>query len=165
MDDKLRNQKNNLIERLGILMENKDQLAPVSARIFSYIILTGKVGTTFEDLVSNLGASKSTISTHLSHLQELKKIKYFTKSGDRKKYFIINKDVVIQCIDETIEAWTNERGLHSEIKFYKENANTSITDNDIKFDLQIQDNFIKFLDEATKLISELRTKIIKGSNL
>ena len=73
--------------------------------------------------------------------------------------------MVIQCIDETIEAWTSERGLHSEIKLYKENANTSITDNDLKFDLQIQDNFIKFLDEATKLISELRTRIIKDTNL
>ena len=58
--------------------------------ILSYIILTGKAGTTFEDLVTNLGASKSTISTHLNHLQDLKKIEYFTKTGDRKKYFVMN---------------------------------------------------------------------------
>ena len=67
-------QKQNLVERLGVLLENKEQLAPVAARILSYIILTGKVGTTFEDLVTHLCASKSTISTHLNHLQNLKKI-------------------------------------------------------------------------------------------
>ena len=42
-------------------------------------------------MVTILCASKSTISTHLNHLQDLNKIEYFTKTGDRKKYFIINK--------------------------------------------------------------------------
>ncbi|OYX24100.1 MAG: transcriptional regulator, partial [Flavobacteriales bacterium 32-35-8] len=81
-------QRSALIEKLGILLETKDQLAPVAARIKAYIILKGKSGTTFEDLVADLCASKSTISTHLNHLLDLKKIVYFTKLGDRKKYFI-----------------------------------------------------------------------------
>ena len=85
-------QKSALVEKLGVLLEKKEQLAPVAARIKSYIILKGKSGTTFEDLVSDLCASKSTISTHLNHLHDLKKIVYFTKPGDRKKYFTINID-------------------------------------------------------------------------
>ncbi|TYP98152.1 DNA-binding transcriptional regulator GbsR (MarR family) [Tenacibaculum adriaticum] len=157
-------QKQNLVERLGVLLENKEQLAPVAARILSYIILTGKVGTTFEDLVTHLCASKSTISTHLNHLQNLKKILYFTKPGDRKKYFTINQDNIIQSIDNMMESWLDQKDLHLEIKAYKVNANSVAKDEASKFDLDFHDNYIKFLNEATKSISELRTKIIENNN-
>ena len=61
--------KRDLVEKLGVFIEQKDSLAPVAARILSYIILTGKVGTTFEDLVTQLCASKSTISTEFLGLE------------------------------------------------------------------------------------------------
>ncbi|WP_100613876.1 GbsR/MarR family transcriptional regulator [Confluentibacter citreus] len=152
-------QKQALVEKLGVLIENKEQLAPVAARILSYIILTGKVGTTFEDLVTKLCASKSTISTHLNHLQDLKKIVYFTKAGDRKKYFVMNSDNIIQNIDAIIETWSLQKQLHMEIKEYKEAMNSKTTDETSKFDLDFHDNYIQFLDEATKSILELKTKI------
>lgn len=79
MEKELIVKKNQLVEKLGVNFEHSEQLAPVAARILAFIILTGKVGATFEDLVSNLCASKSTISTHLNHLQDLNKISYFTK--------------------------------------------------------------------------------------
>ena len=59
--------KMGLVEKLGVHLEKREQLAPVGARILSYIILTGKKGATFEDMVTILCASKSTISTHLNH--------------------------------------------------------------------------------------------------
>tara|TARA_R110002050_G_scaffold243115_2_gene379554 strand:- start:54797 stop:55297 length:501 start_codon:yes stop_codon:yes gene_type:complete len=157
-------QKLRLVEKLGVFLEKKEQLAPVEARILSYIILTGKVGTTFEDLVTHLCASKSTISTHLSHLQDLKKVIYFTKSGDRKKYFTINQDHIIHSIDNMMESWLSQKDLHIEIRDYKENANSTSKDEASKFDLDFHDNYIKFLNEATKSISELRTKIIENNN-
>ncbi|SFZ90480.1 hypothetical protein SAMN05428642_101960 [Flaviramulus basaltis] len=157
-------QKQRLVEKLGVLLESKEQLAPVEARILSYIILTGKIGTTFEDLVTHLCASKSTISTHLNHLQDLKKIIYFTKPGDRKKYFTINQDNILQSIDNMIQSWLDQKDLHVEIRDYKENANSVTEDEASKFDLGFHDNYIKFLDEATKSISELRTKIIENNN-
>ncbi len=164
MNDELCKQKHALVEKLGILIENKDQLAPIEARILSYIILTGKAGTTFEDLVTKLCASKSTISTHLNHLQDLKKIEYFTKLGDRKKYFVVNHSSIVQGINAMIESWTTQKELHLEIKEYKENKNMTILDVDSKFDLTFHDNYIKFLDEATKSILELRTKITNNVN-
>lgn len=157
-------QKLRLVEKLGVLLESKEHLAPVEARILSYIILTGKVGTTFDDLVTHLCASKSTISTHLNHLQDLKKVQYFTKPGDRKKYFIINQDNIIQNIDEMIESWSTQKDLHIEIRDYKENVNSITEDETSKFDLDFHDNYIKFLDEATKSILELRTNIIENNN-
>lgn len=152
-------QKQNLVERLGVLIESNEQLAPVAARILSYIILTGKVGTTFEDLVIKLCASKSTISTHLNHLQDLKKIVYFTKVGDRKKYFVMNSDNIIQKIDEMTETWSLQKQLHLEIKEYKENLNLKQTDEASKFDLDFHNNYIQFLNEATTSILELKKKI------
>lgn len=156
--------KESLVEKLGVFIEQKDQLAPVAARILSYIILKGKVGTTFEDLVNDLCASKSTISTHLNLLSNLKKIVYFTKSGDRKKYYTINQDSIIQSINEMTDSWLTQKELHLEIRDYKENRNASMTDDTTKFDLEFHDNYIQFLDEATESIIRLRTKLIEKSN-
>ncbi|MDP2541623.1 transcriptional regulator [Tenacibaculum discolor] len=147
-----------LVEKLGIFLEKKEQLAPVAARIFSYIILTGKQGTTFEDLVSSLCASKSTISTHLNHLQGLKKVSYFTKTGDRKKYFILNNDTMLQGISSMVEEWEAEKELHIEVKEYKEDINKTLEEDD-KFDLDFHDSFIEFLDGAIESITKLKEKL------
>ncbi|MBR9757564.1 MAG: transcriptional regulator [Algicola sp.] len=155
--------KSELVEKLGIFLEKKEQMAPVAARIFSYIILTGKQGTTFEDLVSNLCASKSTISTHLSHLQDLKKIDYFTKPGDRKKYFTINKHTMIQGISDMVEEWKNEKQLHIEIKAYKEDANKTLEEEN-QFELGFHDSFIDFLDGAMTSITKLKETIINNKH-
>jgi DNA-binding transcriptional regulator GbsR (MarR family) len=150
-----------LVEKLGVHLENREQLAPVAARILSFIILTGKKGATFEDMVSILCASKSTISTHLNHLQDLNKIEYFTKTGDRKKYFIINRGLIVNHIDSMIAHWKEERELHLEIKKYKEFININKTENDYEnFDLSFHTDYTKFVDGATASIQELRDKLI-----
>ncbi|MGJ8548678.1 transcriptional regulator [Winogradskyella undariae] len=150
-----------LVEKLGVHLETREQLAPVAARILSFIILTGKKGVTFEDMVKILCASKSTISTHLNHLQDLNKIVYFTKTGDRKKYFIINKDSILQHIDNMVDEWNDIKGLHLEIRSYKETINEKAkADNEEKFDLNFHNDYIEFLDGATTSIKELKNKII-----
>ncbi len=152
--------KSELVEKLGIHFEKKDQLAPVAARILAYVILTGKQGTTFDDLVSNLCASKSTISTHLNHLQALKKITYYTKTGDRKKYFIKNRDAMIKDIEGMVNDWESQKQLHLEIVAYKEMVNETLAEED-KFDFKFHNSYIKFLDEAVKSINELKQIIIE----
>lgn len=160
MKEEICKQKMSLVEKLGVHLENREQLAPVAARILAYIILTGKKGTTFEEMVTVLCASKSTISTHLNHLQDINKIQYFTKTGDRKKYFVIKKDTIIQHIDNMVSHWDEERKIHVEIKDYKESINnTKIKNNDEKFDLSFHDDYIKFIDGASDSIKALRVKI------
>lgn len=158
--EELNKNKSDLVEKLGIHFEKKDQLAPVAARILAYIILTGKSGTTFEDLVSNLCASKSTISTHLNHLQDLKKLNYFTKTGDRKKYFIMNHDAMVQDISKMVEEWEEQKKLHLEIMDYKKAMNEFLSDEE-KFDLHFHDSFLEFFNEAIKWITKLKETIIK----
>lgn len=152
-----------LVEKLGIFLEKKEQMAPVAARIFSYVILRGKQGTTFEDLVSNLCASKSTISTHLNHLQDLKKLSYFTKTGDRKKYFVINSDTMLQGISNMVEEWKNEKELHLEIKAYKEETNKTLEEEN-KFELGFHDSFIGFLEGAISSIIKLKENVINNKH-
>lgn len=160
MEDNICAKKMSLVEKLGVHLEKREQLAPVAARILSYIILTGKKGCTFEDLVHILCASKSTISTHLHLLQDLNKIVYFTKTGDRKKYFVINKDMVFQHIETMIQEWQEVKQLHLAIKDYKENINThKVQNEEEKFDLNFHNDYIKFLDGATASIEELRLKL------
>ncbi len=160
MEDNNCKEKMGLVERLGVHLEKREKLAPVAARILSYVILTGKKGSTFEDMVNILCASKSTISTHLNHLQDLKKIEYFTKTGDRKKYFVIDKDMIVHHIDAIMEEWSEVRSLHKEIKDYKEVANSKfIGEEKEKFDLNFHNDYIKFLDGATASIEELRAKL------
>jgi len=162
MEKKNCEEKMGLVEKLGVHLEKREQLAPVAARILSYVILTGKKGCTFDDMVNVLCASKSTISTHLNHLQDLKKLEYFTKTGDRKKYFIIDKDMVGHHIDSMINEWTEIRGLHLEIKEYKEIINSQLEENDTeKFDLEFHKDYISFLDAATLSVQELKNKLIK----
>ncbi|MEG3656352.1 transcriptional regulator [Arenibacter palladensis] len=163
MKDNICKQKMALVEKLGVHLEGREQLAPVAARILAYIILTGKKGSTFEDMVTILCASKSTISTHLNHLQDLNKIEYYTKTGDRKKYFIINKNTIIQHVDRMISHWNAERAIHLEIKAYKETQNKLKIENDEeKFDLSFHNDYVKFVDEATASVKELREKLISN---
>lgn len=161
MPDKMCSEKQDLVERLGVFMEQKEQLAPVAARIISYVILTGRKGTTFEDLVRDLRASKSTISTHLNHLADLKRIVYFTKPGDRKKYYTMNDDSIIQSIDSLMDSWILHKELHQEVKVYKNKINSLSTEDDSKFNLDFHDDYIQFLEEITKSVSKLRSKIIE----
>jgi len=161
MTNEICQQKQRLVEKLGVVMEQKEQLAPLAARILAYVVLTGKKGTTFEDLVNHLCASKSTISTHLNHLSDLKRIIYFTKPGDRKKYYTINPDGILQSIDEMMAYWNTQMDLHMEIKEYKENINRFTNDESSQFDLDFHEDYIEFLNEAAQSIARLRTKLIE----
>lgn len=161
MNSEVCKEKQNLVERLGVLMEQNEQLAPVAARILSYIVLTGQTGTTFDDLVRVLCASKSTISTHLNHLSDLKRIVYFTKPGDRKKYYTINQDSIIQSIDTLMESWIAKMELHIEIRDYKQNSKSSNSEEESKFEVDFHNNYIQFLEEVTKSVATLKAKIIE----
>lgn len=154
--------KENLIERLGVLLECKEQLAPLAARILSNLILTGKKGVTFDNMVCGLGASKSTIFTHLTNLQAAKKISYYTKPGDRKKYFVISPDAMLQSMTEMIHNWNIERELHLEIMEYKQLINKDLEENgksDESFDMEFHKDYLNFLEQATSSMQRLRDNL------
>jgi len=149
--------KERLIERLGVHLECRDQLAPLAARIVATLILTGKQGVTFDELVVNLGASKSTISTHLNNLQHKDRVTYFTKAGDRKKYFMKSPDYLVRYLDKMIENWEREKNLHLEMVRYKEEiTNRSDATDDINLDLGFHKKYLNFLEQAIGSMEDIR---------
>ena len=162
----LEKEKMGLIEKLGVIMEKKYKLAPVAARILSSLILSGKQALTFDELVQQLQASKSTISTNLEHLQNLKRIEYFTKPGDRKRYFKLNTNFTVEVLDELIEGWETEKVVNQEILEYKKKRNSYNSEHDLPlFDLEFQKSLLVFLEETTEAFKKLKTNFINKKGL
>ncbi|HSI69119.1 MAG TPA: hypothetical protein VK941_02730 [Gillisia sp.] len=157
----LRREKMELIEQMGVLFE-KENLAPLAARIFATVILTGKQGITFDELVNDLNTSKSTVSTHLENLQATNRVQYFTKPGDRKRYFTINPSLMLNVLDDMMEKWDSQMRVHEKVLVYKKKHNELVEkENGILFDLEFQRDYLTFLGEATTSIQKLKQKIIK----
>jgi len=83
-------EKRKLIEEIGLHFEKNQQLSPLASRIYAMMILSPIDGHTFDEILSTTEASKSSVSTQLNLLLQLKKVEYFTKTGDRKRYFRAN---------------------------------------------------------------------------
>jgi DNA-binding transcriptional regulator GbsR (MarR family) len=160
-DEAMDIQKKELVEKLGVNFEKLKILAPVAARIFATLILSEKKGITFDELVEELNASKSTVSTNLEHLQSLNKVSYVTRPGDRKRYFIINPNLILNIIDEMIEKWNNEKSIHQAIIDYKEKRQQNTEKEEPECDIEFNKNFLIFIDEATTAIQKLKLNIIQ----
>jgi len=160
--ERLEEEKKELIEQLGVQLETEN-LAPVAARIFATLILNGKQGATFEQLVNDLHASKSTVSAHLEHLQSTNKVTYFTKPGDRKRYFIITPDLMFNVIEEMVRKWESQKRIHEKVLEYKQKHNEYARDeqDEIQFDLEFHKDYLTFLHEATAAIQKLKLKIVQ----
>ncbi len=87
MEDKERIQKQKeLIECIGRNSE-KDGYQPVTARIMGLLMVMDKEEYTFEEIVTEMQISKSTVSNALRNLELRGVIEYVTYPGDRKRYF------------------------------------------------------------------------------
>ncbi len=159
MQQQLIDKKNKLVERLGVFIENEDNMAPLEARIFSTLILTGKGGITFENLVKDLNASKSTICTHLNTLQASGRVSYFTKPGDRKRYFNVTPNRLVQVMNEMLDKWNKQHDIHSDIIEYKAAVNSQNTVEAEEFDLNFHKNYLLFLEEVSNAVEKLKKNI------
>lgn len=112
--------KNKLIEELGVHFESEYDLPPLAARIFANLVITEEDGLTFEDCLLKRGASKSSISTSLNLLLQMDFVKYFTKSGDRKRYFKIaeKNTFFIKKLNRSLNQLENEREMIDKITAY-----------------------------------------------
>lgn len=88
----MKTSKQELIEILGVHLEGEHKVPPLAARIYAILILTARDGLTFEDFLERTEASKSSVSTSLNLLLSMGIISYFTKHGDRRRFFTIKRD-------------------------------------------------------------------------
>lgn len=114
--------KNKLIEELGVHFESEYDLPPLAARIFANLVITEEEGLTFEDCLLKRGASKSSISTSLNLLLQMDFVKYFTKSGDRKRYFKVaeKNTFFIKKLNRSLTKLERESEMVRKITAYNE---------------------------------------------
>lgn len=111
-----------LIEEIGVLFEQTHDLTPLAARIHVIMILSPNDGYTFEEIVEITQASKSSVSTQLNLLMQLNRVEYFTKSGDRKRYFRASKVYLKFRLEELLEKIQKEMELAEKLsKFNRDN--------------------------------------------
>ena len=96
-------EKQKLIEEIGVHFEKVHNLAPLAARIYILMILSPNDGHTFDEIIEITRASKSSVSTQLNLLLQTKKVEYFTKPGDRKRYFRASRTYLKNTLIEDLE--------------------------------------------------------------
>lgn len=112
------NQKQQLIEEIGLRLEPKLKIAPLAARIYALLTLSSNDGLTFEEIREIIGSSKSSTSVNLNVLTQLHHIRYYTKAGDRKRYFRIGKNFQIAALEAHKETLQDELELVEKINSY-----------------------------------------------
>lgn len=127
-------EKKKLIEEIGVMLEKTHDLTPLAARINVMMILSPNEGHTFDEIVNIIGASKSSVSTQLNLLLQTNRAEYFTKPGDRKRYFRASKQYLTMRLKdhlnkineelELVDKLTNYNEIHNPEKFKKNNEFT-----------------------------------------
>ncbi|SFS75401.1 hypothetical protein SAMN04487906_1565 [Zhouia amylolytica] len=157
--DNLSEEKKELIEELGVYFETSEDMSPLSARIFSLLVLSEINGITFDTIVETLEASKSSTSTNLQLLQTSGIVSYCTKPGDRKRYFKVDPKHIVTRLEKKIEMWEKERKLHLKvsdfkIKLHKQQNTFSETLPGIQF----AKNYSLFIEDVIKNLKNLKEK-------
>lgn len=153
----LEEKRRQLIERLGQHLEQIKNVPPLAGRIIATLILRGQKGITFDQLVNDLEASKSTISNHLNHLEAVGSIQYFTICGDRKKYYTIAPGYIERKIQQLEKEWATEMKLIQEVLDFKAHFNASTDSNEEQLSLAFDQNSLAFFREA---LDYLKQKLI-----
>ena len=96
-------EKKKLIEEIGVHFEKVHNLAPLAARLYVIMILSPNDGHTFDEIIEITKASKSSVSTQLNLLIQTNKVEYFTKPGDRKRYFRASKTYLKNTLEENLD--------------------------------------------------------------
>lgn len=110
--------KQQLIEEIGQRLETRLRIAPLAARIYALLTLSSNEGLTFEEIRMIVGSSKSSTSVNLNVLIQLQLIKYYTKLGDRKRYFKIAKNFQLTALEAHQQSLKDEIELVEKINSY-----------------------------------------------
>ena len=154
-----------LTEELGVYFEQNKILTPLAARIFSLLILTDKDGLSFEEIIEGLDSCKSSVSTNLQLLQTQGRVVYFTKPGNRKRYFKIAPNDIFVQLDKKIEQWEKEKNIHLKVYGFKKQRyqKTNITAEKNR-GLQYIENYVLFVGDFIKNLIQLKENLQKTFN-
>ncbi|QLE03101.1 MarR family transcriptional regulator [Galbibacter sp. BG1] len=154
--------KKQIIEEMGVYFESEDTTSPLSSRIFALLVLEGSEGASFDKIVEELEISKSSASTNLQILQSMGRVSYYTKPGDRKRYFKASVTSLVNRLEDKIQSWKRERCLHERVATYREKVISNNEDNniDVEKDLSFNIHYIEFVDVMIDNLSRLKNNIL-----
>lgn len=115
--------KNKLIEEVGALLQERANLSPLAARIYATLILSSNEGLSFDAVVKQMQASKSSVSSNLNVLLQLRYIAYYTKPGNRKRYFKTSEFYIKNTMEQQIYLIEKELKVVSKINDFNKNNN------------------------------------------
>ncbi len=115
--------KKNLVEELGLFFQERHKFPPLAARIYSILLLTSYEGFSFEQLMEITQSSKSSVSTNLNLLISLKFVDFYTKTGNRKRYFRSTGSFVINMLKEHADAIFKELQIAEKVNTFNKNHN------------------------------------------
>lgn len=102
--EQLNKEQKKLVEKYGVLFRNMGA-PPAMGKIFGYMVISEPPYCTFDEIQTDLKLSKGAVSNTLKVMELAGIIEYFTKPGDRKRYFRLClgnwEYIVMRQIDET----------------------------------------------------------------
>ncbi len=119
--------KEKLVEEVGVYLEKTHQLTPLATRLYALLMLCPRSGHSFDEMVELSQASKSSVSTNINLLLNNGSVEYFTKPGERKRYFRLSKDYL------KVRMETYRAQLEEELKFLKKIDEFNIEHNQVKY--------------------------------
>jgi DNA-binding transcriptional regulator GbsR (MarR family) len=133
------------------------QLPPLAAKIYAYLTFDFEMnGVTFEELVDDLKASKSSVSCSLDLLLKSKHITVLNKIDERKRFFILNPEYIKIRFGGIIERLEREVDILDDLhvliesKNSEKKSNSYINKMDIYTDL-LKSNITRFTKTLEKL--------------
>ncbi|TKD65238.1 GbsR/MarR family transcriptional regulator [Flavobacterium sp. ASW18X] len=141
-------EKKQLIEELGIHLENQHEIPPLAARLYAMLVVTDRDGLSFDECQMSRCASKSSISAALNLLLKLDLIDYFTKPGERKRYFRTTAAdaFYINKLEEKLKRIEQENRIITKIRKYNKTYNPEKYQSNLKR-AEVYHTFIKKSEE------------------
>ncbi|MBR9854364.1 MAG: transcriptional regulator [Algicola sp.] len=153
-------QKKELIEELGVHLENQHDIPPLAARLYAMLVVTDCDGLSFDECQMTTCASKSSVSSAINLLLKLGMISYFTKSGERKRYFRTSaaSTFYLNKLEEKLKRIEKENQIITKIRKYNQTCNPERYETN-KERAEIYHSFIKqseeLLGNTLKTLKEL----------
>lgn len=153
-------EERNIIERYAPHIKRSHNLPPIAARILVALMIHGSKGLSFEQLVELIQASKSTISNNINTLINMERVTYYTKSGDRKRYFKLDVNIFKKHIDKVIKNNEVEIEMIDFMSAFKLEANKHIDNPEDQYSSVGRQLKVKhFIVELTEIMKEFRQEI------
>ena len=107
-------------------------------------------GTTFDEIVEVMHASKSSVSNSLTFLSQLKHVEHFTKIDNRKRFYRVSPQSILMRLKKTQGNLLEEKKLSEKYYIY---LNEKIEDKDSP-SLVKSKVYIQYLEKSISELAE-----------